>query len=164
MRKFCREKNIYSIKHDIIGDQHLARKKLRLNAKGKNILELNFKDFFSKKWLTALPKRPDVLESNESFLVIRKKYYKNVIISYLNVNSIRNKFNDINMLLAKNLNVLCIAETKLDSSFPDNQFLLDGFKKPYRLDVNSRSAGLLLYVCEDLPFRLLNKINVPLDI
>ena len=38
------------------------------------------------------------------------------------------------MLLAKNVNVLCIAETKIDNSFPENQFTIDGFKKPYRLE------------------------------
>ena len=97
-------------------------------------------------------------------LALRKKYYKNVIISYLNVNSIRNKFNDINTLLAKNVNVLCVAETKIDNSFSENQFLLEGFKKPYRLDINARSGGLLLYVSEDIPSRLLKKKSIPCDI
>ena len=31
------------------------------------------------------------------------------------------------------IDVLVIAETKIDSSFPTSQFLIDGFKSPYRL-------------------------------
>ena len=53
----------------------------------------------------------------------------------------------------KNLNVLCIAETK--RSFPDNQFMIDGFSIPYRLDRNSYGGGVIIYVREDIPSKLL---------
>ena len=38
-----------------------------------------------------------------------------------------------------------MAETKLDESFPDSQFAVLGYKKPYRLDVTANSGGLLIY-------------------
>ena len=85
-------------------------------------------------------------------------------MSYLNVNSITNKFNYIELLLAKNVNVLYVSETKIDSSFPDSQFMINGFKIPYRLDFTSRSGGLLLYVSEDIPSRQLDRITIPFDI
>ena len=48
IQNFGREKNISVIKHDDINEHHLAKKKLHLNAKGKNILELGFKNFLCK--------------------------------------------------------------------------------------------------------------------
>ena len=49
IHNFGHEKNVYVIKHDTINEYHLAKKKLHLNSKGKNILELDFKEFLSKK-------------------------------------------------------------------------------------------------------------------
>ena len=40
--------------------------------------------------------------------------------------------------------MLVIAETKLDDSFPTSQFVIPGFKKPYRLDVSVKAGGLLV--------------------
>ena len=49
-----------------------------------------------------------------------------------------------------------ISETKLDSSFPVNQFLIDGFSPPYRLDRNADVGGIMLYVREDIPSKPLS--------
>ena len=54
-----------------------------------------------------------------------------VSIAYLNINSFRNKFKNLADLIGKNLDILCIAETKLDDSFPTPQFLIPGFKETY---------------------------------
>ena len=40
------------------------------------------------------------------------------IFSYLNIISIRNRFGDLDKTVDGNIDVLCIAETKLDESFP----------------------------------------------
>ena len=39
-----------------------------------------------------------------------------------------------------------ITETKLDDSFPEQQFHIEGFNIPFRLDRNRHGGGLLLYV------------------
>ena len=44
-----------------------------------------------------------------------------------------------------------ISETKLDASFPNNQFTINGFTAPYRLDRNANGGGILLYIREDIP-------------
>ena len=49
-----------------------------------------------------------------------------------------------------------ISERKLDHSFPTDQFLLHGLNAPYRLDRSSKVGGILLYIREDIPSRLLN--------
>ena len=77
-----------------------------------------------------------------NLLKLRSKCPKNVIVSYVNINSIRSKLQNLEWFIKKSVDVLAIAETKLDDSFPDSQFLLEGYKKPYRLDVNACSMGV----------------------
>ena len=56
--------------------------------------------------------------------------------------------------LKGNLNILMISETKLDSTFPSNQFTVGGYAAPIRFDRNGR-GGILFYIQEDIPARLL---------
>ena len=51
-----------------------------------------------------------------------------------------------------NLNVVSMAETKIDASFPSVQFVLEGYHSPYRLDIRSRSGGILVYVKSSVPY------------
>ena len=44
-----------------------------------------------------------------------------------------------------------IGESKLNDTFPTSQFLLTGFKTPYRLDKSGNSGDLLVYVNSDIP-------------
>ena len=46
-----------------------------------------------------------------------------VIFSYLNINSIRNKFGDLDKTVDGNVDILCIAERKKNEFFPNNQFV-----------------------------------------
>ena len=67
------------------------------------------------------------------------------------------------MLIQNNVDVLTVAETKLDDSFPMDPFLLNGFKRPYRLDVSCNSGGLLTYINSDIPSRKLS-FKIPQDV
>ena len=49
--------------------------------------------------------------------------------------------------------IFLISETKLNDTFPESQFLLDGFHPPYRKDRTDKGGGLLLYVREYIPCR-----------
>ena len=90
---------------------------------------------------------------------------KKIIISYINMNSIRNKFHDFVSLLQGYVDVLVIAETKLDSSFPTSKFMIPGYKIPYRLVVSAHSGGLVLvYVNEQVISKEVTGIAVPHDI
>ena len=79
------------------------------------------------------------------------------IIGQLNINSIRNKFDFLCPEISPSIPV---SETQLDNSFP-TAFLMTGFCKPYRLDRCSNGGGLLLYIREDIPPRLLNEYKPP---
>ena len=59
---------------------------------------------------------------------------------------------------------MVITETKIDPSFPIEQFIIKGFSKPYRLDRNRNGGGILFYVREDIPSKELNRHTFPNDI
>ena len=48
-----------------------------------------------------------------------------------------------------------ISETKLDPSFRNDQFHIHGFSEPYRFDKNGNGGGILLYIREDIPSKLI---------
>ena len=73
----------------------------------------------------------------------RSKYPKKLVIGHININSIRNKFEILRSMLSELLDVLMITETKLDDSFPEQQFHIKSFNKPFRLDRNRHGGGLL---------------------
>ena len=95
---------------------------------------------------------------------LRSKNAGNIIFSYLNINSVRNKFETLCELVADNVDFLCIAETKLDPSFPNSQFFKPGFHKPLRMDVSSRRGGLLVFIKSSLPSKMLTKFKLPNNI
>ena len=49
-----------------------------------------------------------------------------------------------------------ISETKLDSSFPNGQFQIHGYSEPYRLDRNGNGGGILVFIREDIPTKLID--------
>ena len=89
---------------------------------------------------------------------------KNINLSYININSIRNKFGSFCSLISSHVNILSIAETKLDYSFPNAQFLIPNFHQPFRLDINRNSGGLLVFVRSSIPARMLSHYRLPPDI
>ena len=44
-----------------------------------------------------------------------------------------------------------ISETKIDESFPKENFLIEGYSRPYRLDRDSNEGRIMLYVRENIP-------------
>ena len=109
-------------------------------------------------------------QSEQSKICIIKELRNNNVshpkcfsLGYLNINSIRNKFSSILHLRDNNLGIFAIAETKLDSSFPESQFILPGMRKPFWLDVTSRKGGLLVFVNNDIPSKYLRSFHLPGD-
>ena len=76
-----------------------------------------------------------------------------LIIGQLNINSLRNKFECLKLFVKGNIDILVITESKLDTTFPSHEFAIDGYAMPFRLDKNSTSGGVIIYVREDIPSR-----------
>ena len=92
---------------------------------------------------------------NNTWKSLRKDNLNKLIFAHLNINSIRNKFELLSEQIKDNVNILMISETKIDDSFPVGQFLIEGVFTPYRLDLDSKGEGILLYVREDIPSNLI---------
>ena len=95
---------------------------------------------------------------------LRVKNHNRIIVGNLNINSITNKFDALKTILPGNIDIFVITETKLDVTFETTQFCIEGFDKPYRLDRNRNGEGILIYIREGIPTRLLNLHSFPCDI
>ena len=85
----------------------------------------------------------------------RLKYPKNLTIGHLNINSVRNKFSNLHQTVLNKTDILLLSEPKIDNSFPNSQFFGEGFKM-YRKDRTKTGGGLLLYINENLPGKIIN--------
>ena len=95
---------------------------------------------------------------------LRLSNVNRVIIGNLNINSLTNKFDQLKEIVLKYIDILVITETKLDDTFPNAQFLVPGFSKPFRLDRNRKGGGVMIYVRENILSKLLTKHVLPSDI
>ena len=84
----------------------------------------------------------------ESLKAIWKRNLNKIAVAHLNINSLRNKFDSLIEQITWNIDILIISETKLDTSFPTGQFLINGYSELFRIDQNSQVGGIMLYVRE----------------
>ena len=113
----------------------------------------------SSQWLGG-----DVRDVGNRLVNLKINNPKKVTVGHLNINSIPNKFDGIMDMTKHNLDIFLISETKIDDSFPDAQFFCKGYSPPYRRDRSLGAGGLLLYVNDDIPSRMLKSHGTPKDI
>ena len=76
---------------------------------------------------------------------------------------LRKKFDQLKEIVLKYIDILVITETKLDHTFPNAQFLVLGFSKPFHLErggvmiYDRKGGGVMIYVREYIPSKLLTK-------
>ena len=80
-----------------------------------------------------------------------------VVIGNLNISSLPNKFNQLKEIVIKYVDILGLTERKLDNYFPNSQFLVDGFSEPFSIDRNKSVGGVIIYVRNNIPSKLLTK-------
>ena len=57
-----------------------------------------------------------------------------------------------------------ITQTKFGDTFPLDQFYVEGFTMPYRLDRNRNGGGIIIYVREHIPSKILEKHKLTQDV
>ena len=62
------------------------------------------------------------------------------------------------------LDTILLSETKIDESFPSNQFAIEGYGKPFRRDRDIHDGGFLIYVKDDIPSTKVKSQNLLDDI
>ena len=148
--------------------KHLNKGKLHLNDKGISSFVRNFRDFlnvFETVWHEIKHSLFHVSSSSSScgFLSLPKKQIKIAwelnnrrfehgknMICHLNINSIRNKFGTLDEIV-KAFNIFLISQSKLDNTFPINQFSIRGYKI-FKRDRNRFGGGVILYTKENIPW------------
>ena len=73
-------------------------------------------------------------------------------------------FDNLKTIINENLDILCIAESKIDKSFTTGQLMLPGYRKPCLLDISDRKGGSLVYIKSHFPSRLLKNFDIPSNI
>jgi len=106
----------------------------------------------------------DESDAKSELKQLRQININRVIIGYLNINSIRNKFDALKDIVSQNIDILMVAETKIDDSFPKEQFVMEGYSYPLRLDRDGNGGGLLVYVRSDIPSTELKSFKFDNDV
>ena len=141
---------------------------------GNGVFVRNLKEFLNKyQWLKSFRAteyvysssslhKDNVTFSNDLTEIHKRKIenFKNTIIGHLNINSLRNKFVFAQDLI-RDFDIFLILESKLDDTFPNNQFKIDHYKM-FRLDRNRYGGGLVLYVNEQVPCKKLTNYENPI--
>ena len=87
---------------------------------------------------------------------------KNVILGHLNVNSLRNKIEAVEELMRNNIDISLFSETKLDETFPNQQFKISGYKM-FGRDRNKHGGGIMSYIDEKILCKTVNVEGLPDD-
>ena len=153
----CQEKDIPLISHDnIIPKRHLNKSKLHFSNYSNGVFVRNLKELLNKYqclksfraaesvYSSSSLHNDNINFSNDLTEIYERKIenFKNTIIGHLNINSLRNKFVFAQDLI-RNFDIFLISESKLDDTFPNNQFKIDNYKM-FRLDHNRYRGGLVL--------------------
>ena len=91
---------------------------------------------------------------------MKRKRPKNVFLGHLNINSIKNKFESVWELIKDTFDIFLLSESKLDSSFPDDQLSIPGYRI-VKKDRDRNGGGLLLYINEDVLFKIIQNSSLP---
>ena len=114
-------------------DSKINKKNFSLSPSVRNSDQLELDSSFKSDLVSKLY----VGQPDDDTLELRKLRIKNpnkIIIANLNVNSIRNKFEMLSLLFHGVIDILMICKTKIDYSFPTEQFISEGYSTIYRLD------------------------------
>ena len=81
----------------------------------------------------------------------------------MNINSLRNKFDQLKILIQDKTDILVVTESKIDDMFPDFRFHIPGYKVPFRKDRSKLGGGIIVFVRDDIPCKKLD-VRIPEDI
>ena len=117
LQRFCTSKGLSFISNNNINKSCLSNFKKFVNA-------LRTSEPFAKICSYTHEHPINALDRLKS---LRIHNHSNITLSYLNINSIRKHYDDLKLINNQNVDILCIAETKIDESFPTAQFFSINF-------------------------------------
>ena len=106
----------------------------------------------------------DESDAKSELKQLRLKNINRIIVGYLNINSIRNNFDALKDKVSQNIDILMVAETKIDDFSPKEQFSMEGYSDPLWLDRDANGGGPLVYVRSDIPSTELKSFKFDNDV
>ena len=98
--------------------------------------------------------------------ILRQLKNKNAdrpVIGQININFLAPKFEPLVSIFKENVDLLMVSETKVDDSYPTEQFKIEGYSKPIRMDRNCHGGGIMIFSRDGLPCHKLPS-QLPSDI
>ena len=83
-------------------------------------------------------------DAQQAWKDILKSNVNKLIFGQPNINSLSNKFGMVSELIKGFVDIFMISDTKLDDSFPEGHFFIDGYHTPCRYYRNGDGSGILL--------------------
>ena len=107
--------------------------------------------------------RDTQLDIWSSFDAMANKHGANTKIGHINANIADFKFFAVrSWLMSGWFDILLITETKIDATFSNSQFNVEGFRM-YRVDRNAHGGGLMIFIRNDICFRFVTRFNVDMS-
>ena len=125
----CRRNGFKFVDNGSVSGTDLWTDRIHLIESGKGIIANNLIN--SSQYLTYQFNIRSINNASLNFLLeireLRLRNVDGVLIGNLNINSIRNKFDQSRDTVLKYIDILILTETKFDGTFLISQFLMDGF-------------------------------------
>ena len=112
-----------------------------------------------KKYAKEIPKFSNSVQLYWISLPHSKHFVWDITIGHLNVNSLRNKIKTAEELIK----ICLLSETKIDEIFLNQKFNISNYKTLCK-DRNKHGWGVLSYISEDIPYKVINNEGVSIDI
>ena len=170
LKRYCESEGFIFVENSNIDGGFLNRGKLHLNKKDSALLSRNIANVLKYIWYTSDSdgyfidtkiSGNNEMSGLDSLKAVCLQNPKTIIFCYINIKSVRNKFGSLYSLISSHVDILSIAEAKLDYSFPNTQFLTPNFHQPFRLDISRNNGGLLVFVRSSIPARMLSHYRLP---
>ena len=128
LKGYCEDNNFLFV--DNVNIEESCLSKLHLNHKGTNILCQNIKNSIyhyrssMNNCKIDIPNLSLSKDIDQILFDLKTNSPSNLNFAYLDINSVRYKFENFKEIINSNVDIFTIAETKLDGSFPTSQFEL----------------------------------------
>ena len=76
----------------------------------------------------------NLTNNNSNLHQLRINNPSRTIVGQININSIRNKSEQLIYIVNNEIDILMVSETTLDDTFPTLQYLMQGYSTPFRKD------------------------------
>ena len=135
-----------------------------LNPNAKIIFPLGIENVSTTDFSDTVSDDQNSSDPKSILRQLKDKNSERPVIGQLNINFIAPKFEPLVSLIKDNIDLLMVSETKVDESYPNGQFEIEGYSKPIRLDRNCHGGGFMIFPREDLPCHELKSHELPSDI